>query len=147
MFSFTSDLTCYVSMLFFEPSSAENAYLMSLMSLKRQEKYTNNNARFSERLWYILHSRGIHLLSFPCWNDDFANDEISDIFLLPCRRTASEPVALLFLYSLVRFNKVPQHFCVCGSDNACIDVGTWAEIVEDTRWDCSSDKVECLFPL
>ena len=75
------------------------------------------------------------------------NHHLPNILFLPRRRPPPEDVRPLFLHALVRLDEVAQEVGLGGGDDAGIDVGAGAEIVEDTGGDGGSDEGESFVTL
>jgi hypothetical protein len=91
--------------------------------------------------------RCIHSIATLKRRNSLAHDQTPDILLLPSRRASPELVILLLGHALVGHLNVTKHLGVGGGDDACVNVGAGAEIVEDTSGDGVFDELESFLAL
>ena len=85
------------------------------------------------RLVYSWQLRLANIHCLACVRGNLLADyQTPNALALPSRRSPPERVCTLLCNALVRFDKVAQHLGAGRSDDACVDVRTRAEIVEDT---------------
>jgi len=76
--------------------------------------------------------------------DLLVDDQLSDALALPSRGSSSERVMAFFFDTLVRFDKVAEHFGASCGDDARVDIGPGSKVVEDTCRDGGRDERECI---
>jgi len=75
--------------------------------------------------------------------DLLADNQISNVLSLPGRGSPPKRIFALLLDTLIGLDKVAQHLRAGRSDDACVDVGTRTEIVEDTRRYSGRHQTQC----
>lgn len=81
------------------------------------------------------------------WGDLLADNQTTDGFALPRCGASSKFVVPLLHRTLVGFDEISQHFCMCGSDDAGINIRTRSQVVEDTGGYGSSHQGQSVFSL
>lgn len=118
-----------------DPSSRDDHTSKGLWLLLQWELQICMRMQETTYLW------GIHRITSGVKQsgDRFFYNKFPHIFLCPCRRSSPELVFTLLgrshVASIDLKIDVTEHFGIIGSDDARVDVWTWAEIVEDTGWD------------
>ena len=81
------------------------------------------------------------------WDHSLTNHQLSNRLLLPRRGAPAERIMPLFLHALVRFDEVAEVVGLRCCDDAGVDVGAGAEVVEDTGRDGGGDEGKGFFAL
>lgn len=69
------------------------------------------------------------------------NYEVTYLLFGKSGRTAAETIRSLFRYTFIWFHKIPEHIGLRRSYDTGVNVGTRAEIIEDTGRDRGVDEI------
>ncbi len=79
--------------------------------------------------------------------DFLLHNQTLDGLALPCCRATSETVFPLLLYTLVGHLHVAKHLSVSGRDDARVDIGSRAKVIENTGRNGMLDEGESFVTL